>query len=49
MPVLRRSYVYWERGDSMLHLWINRRLRTWGYALRLRGRFVLFGGRRNAR
>jgi hypothetical protein len=45
-------YFYAERDGFMLHLWFrymrdpwNRGLR-WGYTLRVRDRFLLFGGRR---
>lgn len=45
-------YLYVERGGFMLHLWLryfrlpwHHGLR-WGYTLRVRDRYWLFGGRR---
>lgn len=39
--------VYVERGGFLLHVYAGRRPWCWGYALRARGRYLLFGGRRN--
>jgi hypothetical protein len=39
--------VYFERGGFMLHLWLRRPSEfRWGYTLRVRDRYLLFGGRR---
>ena len=48
----RGPYLYVERGGFLLHLWF-RYFRhpwqhgwRWGYTLRVRDRYLLFGGRR---